>query len=117
MGCGSTNERINKPVKFKDEISNKPVEIKEETIGPKNYSYCFKEREITVAISWEIVTIQHVVLVIAEIGNIFICHLTCIIVLSSDDMVGVADGVIYCCGAVEASGNDAIMIQRESVFR
>ena len=47
MGCGSTNERINKPVKFKDEISNKPVEIKEETTGPKNYSYCFKEREIT----------------------------------------------------------------------
>jgi len=31
MGCGSTNERINKPVKFKDEISNKPFEIKEET--------------------------------------------------------------------------------------
>ena len=36
MGSSSPNEKSNKPKEFKDE-----------TTGPNNYSYCFKEREIS----------------------------------------------------------------------
>ena len=65
----------------------------------------------------EVITIHYAILVISEIRNIFIRHLVCSIVLSTNDMVGVTDGVIHHNGAVEASGHDAIMIQRESIFR
>ena len=47
MGLSSSNEIKHKPKDFKDEIKNEPVEIKDEITEPGNYSYCFKEREIS----------------------------------------------------------------------
>jgi len=47
MGLSSSNEIKHKSKDFKDEIKNEPVEIKDEITEPGNYSYCFKEREIS----------------------------------------------------------------------
>ena len=47
MGLSSSNEIKHKSKDFKDEIKNEPVEIKDEINEPGNYSYCFKEREIS----------------------------------------------------------------------
>ena len=47
MGLSSSNEIKHKSKDFKDEIKNEPVEIKDEITESGNYSYCFKEREIS----------------------------------------------------------------------